>query len=1036
MDNSGLPHSIQRILRPLMVAVLCMALMLPSALPVMAADVATTTLIASNPNPSVFGQTVNLTAIVTATTGTPAGTVTFKNGSTAIGSMALTSGSALYPVSTLITGTHTITADFDGNTGFADSTSLNSISQVVNKAGTTITLASSKNPSSLNESVTFTATVAAVSPGSGTPAGQVTFKNGETIMGTGTLSAGVATYQTDTLAAGAHTITALYPGNDNFLNSTSGVLTQTVQENTAGYVWDWGDDAKYQLGDNSTTAKDVPQLLSYISTKEFKSIAGGLNHSLAVDSDGRVRVWGTNDKGQLAISTSTTKKTTPFELTESTLSSIEEVAAGESHCLALDKNGYVWAWGYNKYGQTGNGTASSTNVITPVKVLKGAQENPDSGETYLSGIIAIAAGQYHSLALDKDGYVYSWGYNKYGQIGDGTSSSSVYATTPVKVLRGEQAGTTYLSNIKYVATGYGHNLAVDGTGLVYAWGYNNYGQIGNNTSSSTTYATTPKKSSISSVKEVAAGQYHSLALKTDGTVWAWGYDKYGQLGIGSTSNKTAPVAVVVTNMAHKITAISAGYNHSLALDQDGIVWGWGDNAKGQVGDGKDETYQDEPVTLTSPNGVVSVIAAGANHNLAISSSNSTLKITTTSLANATVNKTYDAVKITASGGTKPYTFEIWPDYDGDAVNAVLDITQPTSSSVYCTLKGTFTTATTYKFIIQVTDDKDSMDMQYLTIKVTSSGTGEPGYVWDWGYNKYGQLGDGSTTDVDSPQGLNADDIDDFPSDFENIISMAGGESYSLALDEAGNVWAWGYNGKGQLGNGSSSTSAYTKVPEQIEEDVDGNSFGDIEKIAAGSSHGLALDGDGNVWAWGYNKDGQLGDASKVDEHAPVKLDLDNIKEIAAGYYHSLALDADGNVWAWGDNSKGQLGDDSQTDRTEPVQVNGLTGVKYIAAGAYHSLAVDSNGQVWAWGDNSHGQLGINENPDDTDLVTEPEEVYSTTMKDTIIGIAAGQYHSLALDENNYVWAWGEDSDGQLGIGSTTDKYAPNKVKTGEQDDSS
>src|SRR3989454_135881 len=195
----------------------------------------TTTTLASSVNPSVFGQSVTFTAtvaVVSPGAGSPAGTVNFLDGATVIGSCALPAAAPFtctFSTGALSVATHSITATYLGNANFNTSTSA-AVSQVVNKANTTTTVASSVNPSVFGQSVTFTATVAAVAPGAGTPSGTVTFLDGATTLGTGTLSGGTATLTTSTLAVGSHSITASYGGDSNFNTSTSAVLTQTVNK--------------------------------------------------------------------------------------------------------------------------------------------------------------------------------------------------------------------------------------------------------------------------------------------------------------------------------------------------------------------------------------------------------------------------------------------------------------------------------------------------------------------------------------------------------------------------------------------------------------------------------------------------------------------------------------------------------------------------------------------------------------------------------------------------------------------------------------
>jgi hypothetical protein len=192
-----------------------------------------TTTLTSSVNPSVFGQTVTLTAMVTGPgSGTPTGTVSFFDGSTLLGTSAMTGGQGTLSVSGFTGGNHTLTATYGGDSNFGSSTS-GAITQTVNKGSTSTTVVSSLNPSSSGDPVTFTATVTPVAPASGTATGTVIFKDGTTTLGTGTLnSQGKATFTTSTLAVGTHTITAVYNGDSNFTGSTSAQLLQVVQSNT------------------------------------------------------------------------------------------------------------------------------------------------------------------------------------------------------------------------------------------------------------------------------------------------------------------------------------------------------------------------------------------------------------------------------------------------------------------------------------------------------------------------------------------------------------------------------------------------------------------------------------------------------------------------------------------------------------------------------------------------------------------------------------------------------------------------------------
>jgi alpha-tubulin suppressor-like RCC1 family protein len=249
---------------------------------------------------------------------------------------------------------------------------------------------------------------------------------------------------------------------------------------------------------------------------------------------------------------------------------------------------------------------------------------------------------------------------------------------------------------------------------------------------------------------------------------------------------------------------------------------------------------------------------------------------------------------------------------------------------------------------------------------------------------------------------------------------------------------------GELGSGKSSPTP-DKFAVQVVALTD-----KITMIAAGGSHGLALDSDGTVWSWGFNKDGQLGRGPPyTNRPTPDKVvnddgtsPLPNVIHIAAGGGHSLFVDGAGNVWACGLNFYGQLGDGSTSDsKVGVVQVlkNGksatpLTGATAVAAGLDHSLALMSDNTVWAWGHNRNGQLGDPTNLNTDTAVTSPVQVkvdINTPLQNVTKIVAIGN-HSLALVDDGInpptLWVWGDNTFGQLGNGKTTDSAYAIEVK--------
>lgn len=274
----------------------------------------------------------------------------------------------------------------------------------------------------------------------------------------------------------------------------------------------------------------------------------------------------------------------------------------------------------------------------------------------------------------------------------------------------------------------------------------------------------------------------------------------------------------------------------------------------------------------------------------------------------------------------------------------------------------------------------------------------------------GALGNGTFGEVHAPVGVAG------AAAGSGNIAIAAGEAHALALNRDGTVWAWGRNPLGQLGDGTTADRAAPVLVAGLDH---------VVAIAAGGYHSLAVKSDGSVWAWGDNETGELGDGTTTTRLQPVQVAPpgSGYIAVAGGGFHSLGLKGDGSVWAWGSNVSGQLGDFTLTQRSHPAQVasaNPGSGNIAIAAGGAHSMALNRDGSVWTWGDNSHGQLG-------TGAMTGssfPVNVLGAGPGSGAIAISAGNAHSLVLDQNGSIRAFGANVVGELGSGNAQDSPAP------------
>jgi protein gp37 len=293
--------------------------------------------------------------------------------------------------------------------------------------------------------------------------------------------------------------------------------------------------------------------------------------------------------GQLGDGT-TVDKHNPVVVTDAqgnTITGIQFVTTGYTHTVALKGDGTLLAWGHNRYGQLGDGT--TVNKSNPV-VVTDALGNP------ITGVQSIAAGGSYVVALKTDGALIAWGDNRYGQLGDGTT---VDKHNPVVVT---DALGNPITGIQSVATGAYHTVALKTDGTLLAWGSNWNGLLGDGTTvdkSSPVVVTDALGNTITGIQSITAGYHHTLALKTDGTLLAWGYNTVGQLGDGTTVDKYNPVVVkdAQGNPITGIQSITAGYDHTLALKTDGTLLAWGVNWYGQLGDGT-TVDKHNPVVVT------------------------------------------------------------------------------------------------------------------------------------------------------------------------------------------------------------------------------------------------------------------------------------------------------------------------------------------------------------------------------------------------------------------------------------------------------
>ncbi len=568
--------------------------------------------------------------------------------------------------------------------------------------------------------------------------------------------------------------------------------SHSIAVKSDGTVWAWGNNEHGQLGVTTTEICEITVSLgdkggytypAFCSTTPVQvdgltnvtTTATGDDYTIALKDDGTAWTWGDNEFGQLgAITTETCGYEDGFNCSPTpvpvrnkatgTFSVGGTVSSFTTGTLVLQNNGG------DDLTITANGpftfaTELEDLAIYDITILsqpfeqtcrvtsKGRINAADVTDIEIQclTIANIAAGGYHSIALETDGTVWTWGWNYYGQLGDGTTTYS--AATPVEV--------SGLTDVIAIAGGGNHTVAIKTDGTAWAWGSNEYGQLGVETTEtcySFSCSSTPLQvSGLSDIVAIAAGDEYTVALKTDGTVWTWGRNRYGQLGVGTTTNSTTPVQV---SGLTDVDVIAAGPNHTVVLKSDGTVWAWGYNRYGQLGVETTETCEfalinrDCSTTPVQVSGLtdVTAIAAGDSHTIVLKADGTIWawgENTVGQLGNGTTTNSITPVQVSGLTDVTAITAGIALKNDGTVWawggNTFGQLGVETTETCIDSWGNTFPCSTTPVQISVLTDVTTIAGGGFHTLAFKSDDT-----VWAWGYNKYGQLGDGTRIDSATP----------------------------------------------------------------------------------------------------------------------------------------------------------------------------------------------------------------------------------------------------------------------------------------------
>ena len=709
-------------------------------------------------------------------------------------------------------------------------------------------------------------------------------------------------------------------------------------------------------GDSDTDpGDDTPPPTSSAADTGLKMLANGGGHTCAVKNrDGSLWCWGLNSSGQLGDLSVNDASSFKAISSEEWLT----IATGGEHTCGIKADNTIWCWGLNDSGQLGSGSNARSSEEIDI--------TPDTNW------LLVATGTNHTCAIRDDNTLWCWGDNTRSQLGDGSVPNPSDENYPddKNLNIPKQIGT----QTDWIAISLGDEFSCgiraisDTDKRIYCWGDNSDGQLGQDPASNP-LAAPQDATAMTDWASISTGHDHSCAIKQDQTLHCWGDNIYGQLGQGNTADSFTPVQVASGSLW---TDVATGNGHTCGIKDDATLWCWGNNATGQLGVGN-TSHQAIPTQISHENDWLSVFA-GNGTTCAIDSDHIGFCWGLNEkgqLGNGVSTET---------GGPRMFdTSDNWNSLDSGGEHT-------------CGLK----------------DDSGLMTL------------------WCGGGNSFGQLGIGSTTNqAVTVQIKGSDGLHDYWDSFST------GHYHSCAIDNSQALYCWGNNSHGQLGKGT----------------VDGNvpanwtlakvtaGADDWSIVGAGASHTCGIKNSTELWCWGDNATGQIGDGGSgagLRVSSPTQITSDMWLDVAVGGFidsthteggHTCGIkiaalnDTEGTLWCWGENDFSQLGNEATTNEASPTQIGFETDWASIDAGNQHTCAKKTDDTLYCWGRHTLGQTGVGAS--------------NTTFTQSLPGQISGTWGDYDLGYNsncgvnasNALFCWGDNSTKQ--ITSNVDDEIPN-----------
>ena len=645
-----------------------------------------------------------------------------------------------------------------------------------------------------------------------------------------------------TSVAGGHTWKALSTGS-----------THTCGITVAGSAYCWGLNSSGQIGNGTYTDATSPAPVSTagLSATTWIAITAGDDHSCGIVTGGTAYCWGANANGQLGDAT-TSGRNVPAVIAGTAWTSI---ASGVSHTCGQRSSG-LYCWGLNTYGQLGDGSNASKD--SPALVTGGRSWQ------------AITVGSSHSCGITTGGEVYCWGANTSGQLGTATASAS---NTPAIV----SGGLTWSA----VEAGGDQTCALSQSFKLYCWGDTAVGQSGGLVNRAQ-----PTLAGADTIwSRVSVGGSHACAVRVSGVLDCWGLGTSGQLG--SPTGATTRTTRVQVAGSRQWSAVAPGRDHTCAVAIAGALYCWGANDEGQLA-GTSSLISATPVASSS-SVPMSMVSSGPSHSCAVGTASPNLAYCWGANGDGRLGDG------TAINRTAPSAVS--------GLTAVSSVSAGTSHSCAVTVSGT---------------------------------------VSCWGSNSSGQLGDSSQTSRSTAATVSGQ---------QSWSTVSAGGAHSCAVTTSGVAYCWGSNIDGQVGDGTSGSMR--TVPFTVYD----TGTTKWAMVSTGGRHTCGVTQTGSGYCWGYNGSGQLGDGSSTPMEKPTLISGFQWSSISSGDSHTCGITIAGIAYCWGANGMGQLGDGTTTPSSAPTAVGGNDRWRSISSGYQHTCGVNTLGQAFCWGAAVNGQVG-------------------------------------------------------------------------------